>query len=81
MLLVSKKILCIMMDDIVTTDIIHIFKNANELYYRCPMIDGIIMPECSYIMYLVVFPSNFNINYGIFRRIVCIIIMLTDEVD
>ena len=39
-----------MMDYVVTTDIIRIMNKNREVFFRTTMIDGTIVPQCTYIV-------------------------------
>ena len=51
-----------MMDDIVTTDIIHIMNKRFKFFFGTAMIDSTIVSQCTYVVNLSVIQTNLNIH-------------------
>lgn len=54
------------MNDIMTAKVIYFMEETKKFSCRCIMQDSIIIPKRPDIMYLVILPSDFNINNSIF---------------
>ena len=67
---VRKQVTGIVVDDIMSADVVHPLQKVKQLFFRCFMESRAIIAECPDVVYFVVCQADLDVNDGISRHVV-----------